>query len=118
MDIGSKGLQEVNLTIPQATSLTFTVVHKDDQGQTIDHSGSTAAMAIQTKDKQTTYDMDAYCTCAESGIYVSLPSTATGALPLGKYNWDLIVTQSNGSVVRLCYGIAQVVDTYALDDED
>lgn len=118
MDIGGKGLEEVNLTIPQGTSLTFTVIHKDDQGQVIDHSGSTAAMALQTKDKKSTHDMDACCTCAESGIYVSLPASATDALPLGKYNWDLIVTQSNGAVVRLCYGIAQVVDTYALDDED
>ena len=48
MDIGGKGLEEVNLTIPQGTSLTFTVIHKDDQGQVIDHSGSTAAMALQS----------------------------------------------------------------------
>lgn len=117
MEIGSRGLAEVNLTIPQATSLTFDVVHKDEEGNVIDHSASTVAMALQTKDKATTYDLDSCCTGMVDKIRVAIPATTSEALPLGKLNWDMIATTALGEQIRLCYGIAQVVDTYALDEE-
>ena len=116
VEIGAKGLAEVNLTIPQSTSLTFTVVHKDDEGHVIDHSSSTADMAFQAKDKSQTYDLDSCCTCANDGIYVSIPATTTDDMPFGKMNWDLIVTQSNGQKTRLCFGNVTIVDSYALDE--
>ena len=117
VNIGAKGLQEVNLTIPQNTSLTFTVVHKDDAGHVIDHSGSTAHLAFKSKDGTTLYDLDSCCTCANSGIYVTIPASTSAALPLGKLNWDMIVAQSNGEQTRLCYGAVTIVDTYALDED-
>ena len=116
MDIGSKGLAQVNLIIPQSTSLTFTVVQKDGEGAVIDLSNATAAMALQTRDTETTYDLDACCTCTDEGVYVAIPASVTEDIPLGKYNWDLIVTMANGTVTRLCYGSASIVDTYALDE--
>lgn len=116
-EIGSKGLAEVNLVIPQDTSLTFDVVHKDDSGNVIDHSGSTIHMALQSKDKRTTWVMDSCCAATSERIRVSIPATMTESLPLGKMNWDMIVTTQLGEQVRVCYGIATVVDTYALDEE-
>ena len=115
MEIGAKGLQEVNLTIPQETTLTFTIVHKDQDGHVIDHSLSTANMAFQSKDKKTTYDLDECVTCAADKITVTIPATATADMPLGKMNWDLIVTTAVEQL-RLCYGTVAVVDTYALDE--
>lgn len=117
MEIGSKGLAEVNLTIPQSTSLIFDVIHKGQDGQVIDHSDSTARMAFQTRDKATTYVLDSCCTCAESRIRVTIPASTTEDLPLGRLNWDMIVTTALGEQVRLCYGLANIVDTYALDEE-
>lgn len=117
IEIGAKGLAEVNLVLPQDTSLTFDVIHKDSDGNVIDHSASTVNMALQTKDKATTYDMDACCTSASDKIRVAIPASLTETLPLGKLNWDMIVTTSLGEQVRVCYGIATVVDTYALDEE-
>lgn len=117
MEIGSKGLAEVNLTIPQDTSLTFDVVHKTDSGEVIDHSGSTVHMAFQTKDKKTTYVMDSCCSATSELIRVSIPASMTETLPLGKMLWDMIVTTSLGEQVRVCYGTVNVVDTYALDEE-
>ena len=117
MEIGAKGLQEVNLTIPQDTSLTFDVVHKDQSGNVIDHSASTLHMAFQTKDKKTTWVMDPCCTATAELIRVSIPATMTEALPLGKLAWDMIVTTALGEQIRLCYGQVNVVDTYALDEE-
>ena len=117
MEIGSKGLQEVNLTIPQNTSLTFDVVHKTNEGEVIDHSASVLNMAFQSKDKKTPYDMDSCCSATSERIRISIPASATESLPLGKLLWDLIVTTQLGEQVRVCYGQVSIVDTYALDEE-
>ena len=117
MEIGSKGLVEANIILPQSTSLTFDVVHKSDEGDVIDHSESTAHMAFQSKDRKTTWVMDSCCTCTAERIRVTIPASMTESLPIGKLVWDLIVTTALGEQVRLCYGQVQVVDTYALDEE-
>lgn len=114
MEIGSKGLAEVNLTIPQATSLTFDVVHTDDSGEVIDHSQSTAHMAFQSKGDN--YQLDSCCSCTDERIRVTIPATETEEMPIGKMQWDLIVTTALGEQVRLCYGKVSIVDTYALDE--
>ena len=118
MEIGGKGLAEVNLTIPQATSLTFDVVHKDDQGNVVDHSDSALYMAIQSKDGRETYHMDACASATAQRIRISIPATITDELPLGKLVWDLIATTDEGETLRLCYGGVSVVDTYALDESE
>lgn len=116
MDIGSKGLAEVNLTIPQGTSLEFDITHTDEGGNAVDHTGSTIAMAFQTRDGKVTRDLSACCTGTSTGVSVAIPASATGDLPLGKMVWDLIATMTSGDVVRVCYGSVSVVDTYALDE--
>ena len=116
MEIGSKGLQEVNLVIPQNTSLTFDVVHKTDAGEVIDHSSSVLHMAFESKDKRTVWVMDSCCAATSERIRVTIPATMTEDLPLGKLNWDLIVTTALGEQVRVCYGNVSIVDTYALDE--
>ena len=115
-EIGSKGLEEVNLVIPQSTSLTFDIVHKTDAGEVIDHTESTAHMAFQSTDKSTTYDMDSCCDCDDERIRVTIPASTTETLPLGKLLWDLIVETQLGEQVRVCYGKVSIVDTYALDE--
>lgn len=117
MEIGSKGLAEVNLVIPQGTSLTFDVAHEDSEGNPVDHSQSSARMAFQSKDKSATVDLSACCTCTSTGVTVSIPASATKELSVGKMVWDLIVTTSAGDAFRMAYGSVSVVDTYALDGE-
>lgn len=115
IEIGSKGLKEVNLTIPQDTSLSFLIVHKDDGGHVIDHSGDTANMAFQSSDKELFVDLDACVDMGDENIAVSIPASVSADLPLGKLNWDIIVT-TGSEQLRLCYGKASIVDTYALDE--
>lgn len=115
MEIGSNGLAEVNLTIPQSTSLVFDVVHKDSEGNVVDHSNSTARMAIQTK--KANYVLDECCTCSSQGIHVSITPEISEGLPVGKSPWDMIVEMLGGENVRMCYGTARIVDTYAEDEE-
>jgi len=116
VEIGGKGLVEVNLTIPQGTSLAFTIVHKDEEGNVIDHSQSTVHMAFQSKDKTTTYDLSRYCTGTADGIESLIPASFTATLPKGRLVWDMIVVVDGGEALRLAYGSVNVVDTYALDE--
>ena len=116
VEIGSKGLAEVNLTIPQSTSLTFDIVHKTDEGDVVDHSQSTAHMAFQSV--KTTYVMSSCCECTAEHIRVSIPATMTESMPLGKMSWDIIVTTALGEQVRICYGKVSIVDTYAMDEQE
>ena len=114
IEIGSKGLTEINIVIPQGTTLDFSVDHKDADGRAVDHTESTVKMAFQTKGGETT-DLSEYCTGTYKGVEVSLPAEVTLGLPLGKLVWDMIVTTEGGASLRLAYGRVEVVDTYALD---
>ena len=116
IEIGKKGLEEVNLTIPQGTSLAFTVVHKDEEGHVVDHASSTISMAIQSKDGKKTFDTSQYCTGSDSGVSVMLPASFTETMPRGKLVWDMFAAMQDGPTLRLTYGAVSVVDTYALDD--
>ena len=117
IEIGSKGLAEVNLTIPQGASLAFTIVHKDEEGHVIDHTSSTIHMAFQSKDGTRTIELSQYCEGADSGIVVSIPASFTDELPKGKMLWDMFAAIDGGPTLRVAYGSVSIVDTYALDGE-
>ena len=114
MDIGSVGLQEVNLIIPQNTSLAFDIVHTDEDGTVIDHSQSDIHMVAVMKDK-TNYDMSRWCSGEAERIRVTIPRSISDDVSIGKYPWDMIVDTVNGDSIRVAYGKLIVVDTYALD---
>jgi len=116
VEIGIKGLEEVNLTIPQGATLAFTIVHKDEDGHYVDHSASTIVMAFQSKYGKTTTGTSQFCTGTETGISVMLPASFTETLPKGKLVWDIFATIQDGPTFRMAYGTVTVVDTYALDE--
>lgn len=117
IEVGSNGLCEINLIIPQSTSLIFEIIHKDDSGNLIDHSQSVMHMAFKSKSGTIFADASQYVTGLSDKIIVALPSIFSSNLPLGKLLWDLIVDMADGETVRLGYGTATIVDTYALDGE-
>jgi hypothetical protein len=113
--IGNEGLCKAKLVIPQGCSVSFSVIHKDDQAQVIDHSTSTANMVLQTLDrKKKILDLSDCVTCLNDKIMVSIPGNKTSIPAPGVYAWDLIVTTDH-NVVRMLYGEANIVDTYSLD---
>lgn len=118
MDIGEKGLALANLTIPQKCSLSFEVKHTDEAGNPVDHTASELHMALQRKDGSLSIDLDSCCTGTATGVSVFVPATVTANMPLGKMLWDLIAEMQDGNTIRLVYGDAAIVDTYALDGED
>lgn len=115
-EIGGKGLAEVNLVIPQSTSLAFTIEHKDEEGNPVDHSQSTPRMAFQSKDGSTSVDLSEHCSCSAEGVSVSIPASVTTELPVGKMVWDMIVDTQAGESLRMAYGTVSIVDTYAKDE--
>lgn len=117
IEIGKKGLAEVNLVIPQGASLAFAVIHKDAAGEVVDHTTSDIRMALQSKDGKDTYDMSEYCTGDDESITVDVPPHVTAELPKGKLVWDMFAEMASGASIRLAFGSASVVDTYALDGE-
>lgn len=117
MDIGSRGLAEVNLIIPQGTSLTFDINHFDDSGAAVSHLGSTIKMAFQTRDRQTTIDLSECCEGTATGVRVSIPAAAiTSALVRKRIVWDMIVAMDGGDTIRMAYGNVTVIDSYAEDE--
>lgn len=115
MVVGADGLAHVDLVIPQGTTFSVQLVHKDGEGRVIDHSASTADLGIKMKWGRQ-FDLSDCCTCTAQGVYVLMPPSRTEKLPLGKLLWDIMVTTSGGEVVRLAYGTVRVVDTYAKDE--
>ena len=115
MKIGSDGLAEVDLIIPQGTSLAFSVKHVDEDGHTISHVGHTAHMRFVPKRGGDPIILDECCTCSSDGVTVFIP--ATTELPLATMLWDLMVEASQADVTRLCYGSVTIVDTYSMDGE-
>lgn len=117
MQVGSKGLLQLNLVIPQSTSIAFKVVVKDeDTGEVIDYSGATPRMRIKPETRSPIV-LDDCCSVTAEEISIFLPATKTATLPIGKHPWDLMVEVSSLQVDRICYGTASVVDTYAMDGE-
>lgn len=115
--IGSKGFDQVNLIIPQGTSLPFTVVQKDDEGNVVDLSGFTPHMVFKTKSDAIVANLDDCCTCTSECVMVFIPATRTRGLPLGNLLWDLMIEKSETNVERFAYGTVQIVDTYSMDGE-
>lgn len=116
MEVGGKGLANVDLTIPQGCSLDFAITHTDEEGNPVDHTGSTLYMAFQQKDGTGTVDLSQCCAGTATGINVVIPAAATEELALGKMVWDLIAEMQGGDTVRIAYGNVSIVDTYALDE--
>ena len=112
--IGEEGLEKGTLIIAQNASRIFDITHEDAEGNVIDHSQSTAKMAVQSKKGH--WQMDECVTCAADKIRVSIPPSVTKEIPAGKHNWDIFVTTSQGEQIRLVFGEAKVCDTYAMDE--
>lgn len=114
--IGAEGGEKIELRLPQGETRTFDLFHVDDEtGRVVDHSQSTANMAIQSKKGH--WQLDECVTCGAESIRVNIPASITKELPAGEHNCDLFVTNAQGSRTRLLFGKAKVYDTYAMDGE-
>lgn len=115
--IGNRGLTKEDLTICQATTFAFSVQHLDVEDTPIQHDGWTAWMRLRPRaEGAEDIILDDCITQGEDGKFeIELSATLTKTIPVGKYLWDIIAENPNGKAVRLAYGSAELVDTYARD---
>lgn len=113
--LGSNGVLEANLIIPQSTTFACAIEHTDAEGTPIDHTGYIPHMRIIDKQKMQ-HDVGQYVTFDDSDVLIELPSAITESLALGSGKYDLMLEDPSGHVVRLLYGAVSIIDTYSLDD--
>lgn len=113
--IGSNGLLEAMLIIPQGTTFACSIDHTDSSGDAIDHTGCTAYMRILDKDG-TTHDLGSCVSFDGGDVIIELPPSETAKLAIGSGKYDVMIEGPTGDVVRLLYGTTSIVDTYAMDE--
>lgn len=115
--IGNKGLTKEDLIICQATTFDFSVQHLDTDDQPINHDGWTVWFRLRPKiSGRDDIILNDCVTEGEDGKFeVEIPPETTKIIPVGKYLWDIITEDPAGKAVRLAYGSAELVDTYARD---
>lgn len=112
MDIGSKGFLEARIIIPKGTSLSFEIIHKDEDGNVIDHTGDEARMVF--KHGAEAVDMSPCCTCGAESISVNIPAETSASFESDSYYWDMVIVAE--STTRIAYGTVVVPETYSLGD--
>lgn len=113
--LGSSGLLEADLIIPQGTTFACAIEHMDSEGHGIDHTGCTAYMRIIDKTKEE-HDVGEYITFDGDEVLLELPPEVTNGIAIGSGRYDIMIEGPTGEVVRLLYGSVNVVDTYAMDE--
>lgn len=113
--IGSSGLLEADLIIPQGTTFMCAIEHTDSNGDAIDHTGCTPYMRAIDKSGNA-HDLGEYISFDGDDIVVNLPAQATASMPVGNGKYDIMIEGRAGDVVRVLYGRISIVDTYAMDE--
>lgn len=112
--IGTQGLLEAKLIIPQGTTFACAIEHTDMEGTAIDHTGWVGHMSILDRSK-TRYILDDCVSFSGSDVLIEIPPSMTATLPIGGGSFDVMLEDDHGDVVRLLYGTTTVYDTYAMD---
>ena len=112
--LGSQGLLNADLVLVQNVSFSATIIHENDEGEPIDHTGWHAYCQAQGR---TVVDLNDCVSFGEDGaIHIYIPDTLTKEMPLSTFNWDIIVEDETGFATRLVYGKINVYDSYARDE--
>lgn len=99
-----------NLTVEQGVDLALQVSVKDSSGATYGLAGSTAA--AQIRDDYNGNLLATFSTVTATGttgvLTLALSAVSSAALPLSGGKWDLLLTTSAGTKVRLLAGSVTV----------
>lgn len=99
-----------NLTVEQGVDLALQISVKDSSGSTYSLTGSAAA--AQIRDDYNGNLLASFVTVTATGttgvLALSLSAVTAAALPLSGGKWDLLLTTSAGTKVRLLAGSVTV----------
>ncbi len=112
--IGSRGLVNADLVLVQEVSFSVTFVHETTDGEPIDHTGWSAWCRIQGG--RVDLDISNRVSFGKDGtISLIIPDDTTATIPVGSYNWDLIVEDNTSFATRIAWGTCRVYDSWARD---
>lgn len=112
--LGSKGLVNADLILVQSASFSATFTHVDGDGDAIDHTGWSAWSRL--RGGSTDLDLSSCVSFGEGGaIDMLVTDELTATIPVGTYEWDLIVEDDLGYATRVAYGKCKVYDSLARD---
>lgn len=112
--LGTQGLLNADLVLVQNVSFSATIIHENDDGTPVDHTGWTAY--CQAQGRQTFILSDSVSFGDSGEIYIYITDEQTNSMPTGTYNWDIICEDQAGYAIRLVYGKATVYDSFARDE--
>lgn len=116
VELGSRGLLNADMRLVRGCSLAVTLVHEDEEGRPVDHTGWQAWCRIQGDGIDV--DLTDRVAFGEEGeIVLSVTDEITAAIPAGAYGWDLIAEDATGYATCIAYGAALVYESYARDGE-
>lgn len=114
MNIGEKGLIELNLVIPIGSSFNFEIELTDDNGAYIDLSDASAKMVFEIPGSCYKVNLSDCVTCTDTGVRVQIPYERINRV--NNYVWDIYVYPNETESIRIAYGKANVVNGYAWDE--
>lgn len=101
---------KTNFVLDQGSDFSVTIDVTTVAGTVFDLSGYTAAAKLAKHwSSSNNYSLTATVTDASDGqITLSANNSTTGAIPPGRYNYDVEVTSNTGTVTRVLQGIVTV----------
>ena len=112
MDIGGKGLVNINMTVPRGTSVTLTLEHVGKDGEHISHKNAVEEMIFAAKDGRSTVNLSEYATGTETGVQIFIPYEITEKLVSNAYVWNLLSYMDAETCNRTAYGNIRIVESY------
>ena len=100
-----------NIFIDQGATFTTTLTINDANGSALDLTGYTAIAQIRKSPSSSISDSftATFVSPRTTGqITISLTDTQTTALEAGRYNYDVLITDSGGTKTRVVEGIATI----------
>ena len=100
-----------NIFIDQGATFTTTLTINDSHGSALDLTNYTAIAQIRKSPSSSTSTSFtvAFASDRTTGqLTISLTDTQTTALEAGRYNYDVLITDSSGTKTRVVEGIATV----------
>lgn len=92
------------LTVKQGATFSHEVELLDDEGAALDMTGVTPRGQIR-KHYASNTKVDFVCTNASNILTLSLTANTTAAMTAGRYNYDVELAESNGTVRNALSGI-------------
>lgn len=100
---------KANITIDQGADFSTTINLKDDDGSATILTGYTGASQMRKYyTSSTAYDFDVSITANTGEVILSMSANTTNNIPLGRYVYDVELTDNIGVVSRIVEGIVTV----------